>query len=70
MLFFHDVDSLEPGDILWRSGHTEVYIGDGKNVGAHIAETGGVNGKPGDQTGHEVDVGATGSNWTKIYRKS
>ena len=36
--------------------HTEMYIGNGKFVGAHIAETGGVDGKPGDQTGNEISI--------------
>lgn len=26
---------LQPGDVLWRSGHVEIYIGNGKRVGAH-----------------------------------
>ena len=26
---------LQPGDILWRSGHVELYIGDNKRAGAH-----------------------------------
>ena len=33
-----------------------MYIGNGKFVGAHIAETGDVDGKPGDQTGNEISV--------------
>ncbi len=28
-------DSLVPGDVLWMSGHTEIYYGDGQQVGAH-----------------------------------
>ena len=52
---------LKRGDILlvhasWRQ-HTEIYIGKGMTVGAHIAETGGIYGVGGDQTGHEIDVG-------------
>lgn len=62
--------TLKEGDILWRLGHTEVYIGEGKTVGAHIAEDGkSVNGRPGDQTGHEVDVGPLVGSWSFIYRK-
>lgn len=46
---------LVRGDILLnRTHHTEIYIGNGKNVGAHISETGGVTGKTGDQTGKEI----------------
>ena len=48
---------LEPGDILLNEAHhTAVYIGDGKLVEASIAETGGIDGMPGDQTGHEIHV--------------
>lgn len=46
---------LVRGDILLnRTHHTEIYIGNGKNVGAHISETGGVTGKTGDQTVKEI----------------
>ena len=60
---------LQPGDILWKIGHTEVYIGDGKTVGAHIAETKTVNGMPGDQTGNEVSIAPVSNHtWIYIYR--
>lgn len=43
------------GDVLWREGHTEMYLGDGMQGGARIDETGGVHGyKQGDQTGKEI----------------
>lgn len=58
--FYFNRDELEVGDILLRDGHTEIYIGDGKSVGAHIAETGGIHGLPGDQTGNEISVGPCG----------
>ena len=47
---------LKRGDILLNpSHHTEIYIGNGKNVGAHIDEKGGVTGtKIGDNTGKEI----------------
>lgn len=47
---------LKRGDILLNpSHHTEIYIGNGKNVGAHIDEKGGVTGaKVGDNTGKEI----------------
>ena len=55
--FDGNLDDLEPGDILLNvSDHTEMYIGDGKFVGAHIAETGGIDGQPGDQTGNEISI--------------
>ena len=51
---------LRRGDILLVHNktrqHTEIYLGNGKNVGAHIAETGGITGKTGDQTGNEISV--------------
>ena len=48
---------LKRGDVLLNvQCHTELCIGNGKFVGAHIAETGGVDGKPGDQTGNEISV--------------
>ena len=55
--FDGNLSDLEPGDIMLNVGaHTEMYIGDGKFVGAHIAETGDIDGKPGDQTGNEISI--------------
>lgn len=69
----HDYDSFEeyPGCILLRDpagpgGHTEMYIGDGLTVGAHIAETGDVYGEPGDQTGDEISIAPNPGNWDYI----
>lgn len=46
---------LKRGDILLTVGkHTEIYIGNGKNVGARISEIGKIYGKGGDQTGQEI----------------
>ena len=61
---------LKTGDILWRKGHTEIYIGKGKMVGAHCSETGGKTGKAGDQTGKEISVTKNTNNWTYILRPS
>ena len=48
-----DVSTLQPGDVLLNEGnHTEMYIGDGMNVGAH-ADRDGVNG---DSSGSEISV--------------
>lgn len=70
---FKSVSDLKEGDILWRNGHTEVYIGNGQNVGAHnnVPSRYAPNRspKPGDQ-GDEVNVSSTGTNWTRYYRKS
>lgn len=46
---------LKRGDILLAvNHHTEIYIGNGKNVGARISELGKIYGKGGDQTGQEI----------------
>lgn len=56
-----------PGDILLAHNdyrqHTEMYAGDGCNVGAHIAETGDIDGAPGDQTGNEISVAPNWGDW-------
>lgn len=46
------MNSLQPGDILWRNGHVEVYAGNGQRVGAHSD----YDGKNGDSSGREVSV--------------
>jgi len=59
---------LREGDILWRPGHTELYMGDGQTIGAHIAENNTIYAdQGGDQTGREVSPVPLGS-WTWIYR--
>ena len=63
-----DYSSLVAGDILWREGHTEIYIGNGQTVGAHSDEVGGITGaQGGDQTGREISVVGFG-NWSVAYR--
>lgn len=49
---------LQRGDIVLAIGrHTELYVGDGQLVGAHINEFGGTRGgQTGDQTGGEISV--------------
>lgn len=55
---------LVRGDVLLNvEHHTEMYVGDGLMVGAHVAETGGVYGQPGDQTGNEISVVAAYVYW-------
>ena len=57
--------SLSYGDILVAPGHTEIYIGDGRNVGAHTD----YDGRPGDSSGREVCTGSFwNSGWTDVYR--
>ena len=65
--------NLKRGDILLvhiEGGrqHTEIYIGNGKTVGAHGSETGGIYGLGGDQTGHEIDVGPYYDIWQGYLR--
>lgn len=56
-----------PGDILLAHNgnrqHTEMYVGGGNNVGAHIAETGDIDGAPGDQTGNEISIAPNWGSW-------
>lgn len=62
---------LKRGDILLNiEAHTELYIGGGQNVGAHIDENGGIKyGQSGDQTGNEISCGAYwDDNWDGILR--
>lgn len=55
--FDGNLNDLERGDILLNTAHhTAVYIGNGQIVEASISETGGISGKVGDQTGHEIHI--------------
>ena len=45
-------DNLKAGDIMWRSGHVEVYLGNNQLVGAHRDR----DGKSGDSSGTEISV--------------
>ena len=48
---------LQRGDVLLNIiNHTEIYIGNGKNVGARGSETNTIHGAGGDQTGQEIRV--------------
>lgn len=65
------VDVLQRGDILLKNGHTELYVGNQQNVGAHSNEFGGITGgRTGDQSGNEISVTNfyAGSNWTSYWR--
>lgn len=59
---------LKKGDVLWRTGHTEMMCSSTHRVGAHASETGGKFGVDGDQTGHEIDVSVYKGSWEKVYR--
>lgn len=63
------INDLHVGDILWCTDHTEVYVGNGKDVGAHSNK----DGRPGDSSGREVSVSSCNymfKRCTAIYRKS
>lgn len=62
---------LQRGDILLNiSSHTEIYLGESMNVGAHINEFGGITGgQPGDQTGNEIsESGYYSFPWDGVLR--
>ena len=62
---------LKRGDVLLNPRrHTEIYIGDGKTVGAKIDEVGGIVGRrKGDQTGREICVSMYKNYpWTCVLR--
>jgi len=65
------VSKLQKGDIVWRTKHTELYIGNKKLAGARHNEKNGIKGgKTGDQYGNEIsieDFSKCGS-WTGIFR--
>lgn len=59
------VDSLQPGDVLLNeNSHTEMYIGDGKNVGAH----GDFDGRNGDSSGREINIQNYRGSWQGVLR--
>ena len=50
-----NLSHLRRGDVLWKQGHTEMYLGNGLQGGARIDEAGGIHGHTkGDQTGNEI----------------
>lgn len=58
--------NLKRGDILWKTGHTEMYLGNGLQGGARIDENGGTHGyTPGDQTGNEIGRSAFDQSYWK-----
>jgi hypothetical protein len=63
------LDSVQRGDVLWRAGHTELYMGAGIEAGARRSETGGIDGQTGDQDGGEITRSTyIKSHWTSAYR--
>lgn len=57
------------GDVLWRSGHTALYLGDGLIGEAHHGDySGGLSGRQGDQDGTEVRIATYyASAWSCAY---
>lgn len=51
---------LQPGDILWRDGHVEMYIGNGKRVGAHYHYD--------NHSQDDITVENNIGNFTHVYR--
>lgn len=61
-----NLSHLQRGDILWKTGHTEMYLGNGMQGGARIDESGDVHGYvPGDQTGNEIGRSAFDQDYWK-----
>lgn len=62
--------SKRRGDILWKPGHTGIYLGGGLMADAHGDEYGGIAGpREGDQTGREIEVRPVSScSWDRCYR--
>lgn len=67
-----NLNHLRRGDILWKSGHTEMYLGNGMQGGARIDESGGIHGHTqGDQTGNEIgrsDFDQSYWHWESAWR--
>lgn len=67
---FGNLDYPQIGDVLWREGHTELYLGMNKQGGArHGDYAGGLSGRKGDQDGTEITKSAyRKSDWTYLLR--
>ena len=61
-----DVNKLQPGDVVLNEGpHTEMYIGNGKLIGAH----GNSDGRDGDSSGNEISItNYSNKNWDGVLR--
>lgn len=63
------LDEVQRGDVLWRTGHTEMYLGNGIQGGARQSEYGTTDGQTGDQTGEEIARSAYDRwEWESAYR--
>lgn len=65
-----DLWGLQRGDVLWKTGHTGVYLGGGLMADAHGDERGGIDGpSQGDQTGAEIEIRPVGCcSWRRAWR--
>lgn len=61
-------EGLKKGDVLWRTGHTEMMCSATHRVGAHSSENKTITGKDGDQTGQEIDVRKYSGTWERVLR--
>ncbi len=61
-----DVNTLQPGDVVLNEGkHTEMYIGNGKLIGAH----GNSDGQDGDSSGNEISItNYSNKSWDGVLR--
>ena len=50
---------LKPGDVLYRSGHVELYIGNGNRAGAHSSKL---------AISEQISVKSSAGNFTSVYR--
>lgn len=66
----YSTNNLVRGDILWKPGHTGIYLGGGMMADAHGDEWGGIDGPTeGDQTGREIEIRpVTSCSWQTTYR--
>ena len=63
------LDEVQRGDVLWREGHTELYLGNGIEGGARRSEYHSIDGATGDQDGEEIARSAyVKGHWTNAYR--
>lgn len=62
--------ALRIGDVLWKEGHTEIYVGNGNQGGFNGDEKGGLGqgAKQGDQTGYESYIKPVRDYWVKTFR--
>lgn len=67
---FSNGSGLVAGDVLWRTGHTCMYVGNGKVANAGINENNETTGgQTGDQYGNEIAINDySNDSWEKVLR--